>query len=524
MGILGSKEELKKVVSIYGFNSNEFSWLNTDDRNVYHTNGLIIENSNGKKYIITTRSKIISCKNIIMYYSYFDDKNTILRNNLHVLFQFIEYNIIILGTVDSSELDLSLSEVVMGDFDKNQIISGYKYQQLSQQSSTKIPTKRSKYYTVIINLDLNSKELGYDVNVFDVKFVKNMVYEDTYLPSNYLYKFKIADANNANLCGICGAIIFNKKHKLIGMVSISKGNELYVLPCKAFERIIYDFYAFESDPSSYHGLLTLPFIDKIEIKKVDSDSTLPDSTLSLKAQVESTLPDSTHKIIINTQSTIKTLNGNKKIKCNDEIIMINNKELVIDEDNVLILDTEYNYKLSLDLYLRLNMKNAASMSLTIKRKNKLINMQVLGESINKYIFPITNQPYFSPINTIPYINLKGIIIVELTHELLDICFAHNIILSNDLIDELLEHNDGSYQRNLIIIDCLTNKYIKLHNMPSLSSSLFQNQKKYKHQVFIVNSVNGTSVSNLNELNAFQTESVITMNIGYSSKDMHFITF
>ena len=59
MGALGSKEKLGQIGVIYGYNHNDFCWKSIDNRKVYCTTGLII-NYNGLKYVITTRSKLIS--------------------------------------------------------------------------------------------------------------------------------------------------------------------------------------------------------------------------------------------------------------------------------------------------------------------------------------------------------------------------------------------------------------------------------------------------------------------------------
>ena len=115
MGVIGSKEKLGQIAVIYGYSPNDFSWLQIDNRAIYQTSGLIIT-LNNKQYVLTTRSRLISCQNIIMYYCHFNDSEPIFRNNLQIIFQSIEYNIIILGTKGKNKLDFESSELISGDY------------------------------------------------------------------------------------------------------------------------------------------------------------------------------------------------------------------------------------------------------------------------------------------------------------------------------------------------------------------------------------------------------------------------
>ena len=434
MGVIGSKEQLGQIVVLLGDNSNNFSWKETNDRTIYRTSGLIISCA-GKKYVLTTRSRIISCKNIVMYHGYFDELNPIMYNTLEILYQSIEYNIIILGTTNKTELDLSASELISGNYDPKHLHPSYDIANLNPV----IPSKRATYHTANMNINLDSDALDYKVNIYVAKFKKSMVYDKSYVPDNYMYQFNL-ETNKNNLCGLCGAIIFNKKHQLIGMISKIKSKKLFVLPTKVLFRVVHDFINYLDRPNEYQGLLTLPF----------------DWEVSKKFQV---------KLVSST--AINTSTGKKILKKKDKIISIDGKEIITADEKMEIFDSDYKNNIPLDIYLRQNIKQDIPINVVVMKKQELVEYAIFGESWNQLNFSLTDQPYFFPKHHVPYVNIGNLIIVQLTHELLDITMLNKIILKNHVIEVLIENGPIGAETHLFVIDCLDKTLAKKYDLPQI---------------------------------------------------------
>lgn len=477
-----------KVITIYGYNINDFPWLKINNSKIVHACGFVMVYGD-KKYVITTRSRLSSCKNIIMYYTSLDDR-TIFKNELHILFQSIEFNIIILGTINRNYLDLMSSEIIFGKNNKNDI-NTFIFEDNFNDFTYFKPDNKTTYYINIANLKIKNSKYTYHNNNYKLIYIESIIYDDTYLPPNYFYKFKIN--LKKNITGICGTIIMNGMNEIVGISSIYKNKELFVLPIKSLYKILSDFVHYHNNPKEYCGLLTLP--------------------LNLKSN-----KDNDNFIAINCSDILlKTSNGMKKIKKDDEIIKIDNKELLVDSMNIMILDKDYNIKLPFDLYLRLNLKNNIPMDVTIMRKYKIMNYKIFGEPLNKYIFPITNQPYFNPQDIIPYVKLKNLIIVELTHELLDICLLYMKEIINDHINSFIGDNDNGFQQHLLIIDCLDKKHVKEFNLPSLDFNRSHNN------ILSLFSINNKNVTTFNDIINYSDNDNIIFKVGYTKNNVFSLT-
>lgn len=445
---------------IYGYHSNYFSWQDNTDRTVYHTTGLIFEIENNY-YVLTTRSHLISCKNIIMYHRYLRDNEIILRNDLRILFQSIEYNIIILVSENKNSFDPLESEIISGDYDKLAICPSYIFPTDSQG----VPTKRSKYSAIKTNMDLTSDTLKYEIDSLNVKYLLPFMESETFLPAVFLYKYRIDDTSD--MLGIIGSVIVNKKNQLIGIVSKSISNNLFVLPTILLSKIVFDFANNLSNPDAYEGLCSLNICFDINNQS---------------------------KIEISENNIVKKENDTFILKKNDIINKIDGKNPYINNDIVLVYDSKLGENIPIDIYFQLNSANGKEISLEIDRFGTIINLNIVG-SINRKELSLTNIPYFNPDLPIPFINLGGIIIVEFTHELLDIMFSNKIYISNKLIDNfihegLLDNELEQINNMLLIIDCLDNNLAKKYNLPQLKSNNSHNVVPF------VTKINDYSVSSL----------------------------
>ena len=486
MGALGSKEDLGQIVAIYGYNPNDFPWRSTDSRSVYQTSGLIID-CHDKKYVVTTRQRLISCKNIVMYHSYFRGiEEPVMRNDLQIIFQFIEFNIIILTTKDCDELDLAMSEIISGYYDPKIICPTHDI----MKNHYTVPTKKSQYHTVRMDIDLNSETINYDVHIYDVKFIKSIIYDKSYVPDTYMYEFALKNIKNTKLFGICGAIIFNKKFQLVGIISQSEGKSIYVLPANTLTRIITDFTKYSNSPDLYNGPALLPFSYDI-----NNDSCC----------------------IITENANVHTEQNNKLLKKNDIVISVAGYAVQLQNEKVMIYDNNFKDNIPLDMHISLNFDANMPFNLVIKRKGKTISMDIFPIHQNKSL-ALTNMPYFCPLDIIPYVNINGVIIVQLTHELLDVTYFNKKILQNIVIDDYFENKSNNINVP-IIIDCLDDTLAKKYELPQ-----FINSGKKKHQCPFVTMANGMIVSSLQELeNIIQLQPVsISLKTGLTFDDQQII--
>lgn len=463
MGINVSKENYNQLVVIYGYNANDFPWKENYNRSIYHTSGLIF-NYQGKKYIVSTRTKIISCKNIVMYHSYYTDNDSvIMRNNLQILFQSIEFNIIILGSVDHTEFDVSTSEIISGNYNPNNVLKSYNITNNSYQ----IPTKRSHYYTVRTDMDLESETINYTIHVYDIKFIKSVIFDKTFLPENYMYHFMIKN-DEQNLVGICGAVVFNKKNQLIGLVSRTQQENLFILPTKTLTKIIFEFINNLNTHDKYNGLLSLPFSYYISKKNM---------------------------VKIALDCDILTNNDHKQLKKNDTLISINNNNLVVENDRILIFDDDYKEKIPLDIYLKLNIIKNSPIPLSLSRRKKIIDIITFGLTKDIPDIPLTTISFFFPKFPISFLKVGNLIVVQLTHELLDITIANKIIIKNKIIDTYMESSTINSFNHIIIIDCLDSILAKKYNLPQLNMNL-------KNQILncpSIETINGNKILTIENL-------------------------
>jgi hypothetical protein len=473
MANIESNESLRPLVVIFGHNLNDFSWKVMDSRSVYQTNGLIFSH-NDKFYVLTTRSRLNSCKNITMYYSHFDKSSTVMRNDLRILFQSIEFNIIILGSLNRSSLDLSTSDCISG-----------LYETMSDSytiSNLFVLPRKNGNYAVRMNMDLDTHTINYEVNIHELKFIKGFVYDETFLPAIYLYEFTMTVATNAKMNGICGCSIFNKKQQLIGTIyksikldSRGKKYKLYVLPTKAINKILIDGCAGISKPDTYSGLFVVNF-----------DWTWSNNTV------------------------IKILSsGGPSFKNQDEIITINQKKPLMHEGQVSLYDDDFKSLIPLDIYLKLN-----SLSFVISRKKKIIKFDLVNneKNISKFKLELTSQPHFFPTDPIPFVNIHNIIIVQLTHELLDLTILNKITLKNPIIDDYMDNSQDITCNYLLVIDCLDDLLQQKYDLPRIIPD-----KKLIIKCPIVRMINGKNISTLNEIGP--QEKIHTISLGTLPTDM-----
>lgn len=461
-------QKINKCVAIYGYNYHIFEWKKIFDKNVYQTTGMII-GTKKKKYIITIRSHLIDCKTIIMYHNNFQQSESIMKNDLEVLFQCIEQNIIILGTKGYNELNLSKSKIICG----NDNYPNPKNTQLNLiNCSYIIPTTKSKYYTIKIDTEIISETIKYQADLINLRFIRSIIDNTSYLPDEYMYEFlsdtKILDLSY-NFIGINGSFVFNMSHKPIGIITKSDKNKFYVLPIKSLVKIYSEYLNNNIKPNEYDGLLSFPLIYTIQKKD----------------------------LLIVQNCNIRTTDGIFAVQKDDVIISINENNCIIINDYVMIFDKDYNDLVPLNTFLKYNLVKNKIMTIKLVRDKKIIELQSYGISNIGYDLPLTDRPFYLTDNYISHVVIKSVVFVKLSHELIYLMKLYNIQLTNFIIDNYPENfENGINMTNIIIIiDCFDNKLSKKYNLPTIQLDNIIRTIKCP----IVTSINHTIISNLNDI-------------------------
>jgi hypothetical protein len=444
------------VVLVQGQYPNELPWKGNYGKSRYRTTGYLFE-AEGKCYLMTIRSKMISCRNLSMkYYVIWNNNEILYSNQLQIIFQMIEYDIIICTTKNRDTIDFSESVVEMS---KTSIESQVPFPEIKQLNKPIIPTKRSKY--IVIKPDYSSTEKEFTVNMFQVKYFQTKIEKSNYTPPILVYCYKlVVPIENNKLIGINGACVTNVNGEIVGLVyQITPEHNIHVLPTKTIRNIVHYFSYGMNNQLQFDGLLSLD------------------------------LP-----LRVNSKNNIVAKMDKSCIQKNDKIKSINGMVPFIEKKKIFMHDNDLKINLPWDIYWTMNLDKNQSVSVSVERtsgksKKTKFDAKLTGIPINKQIFPITSQPYFYPIDMIPHINLQGIIIVDFTHELLDIMACNDINLQHDIINNFLNSDDDQFNQNMLVIDCLDNELAKKYSLPVL---------KNKTDCMLVKSINGVEFKTVKE--------------------------
>lgn len=445
------------IVSICGYEPIIFSWHDNYLKNIYQTSGLLISYGD-KQLVITTRDKLILCKTIIIYHI---NGKIIMRNEAQISFHSIELNLIILTSKNCDTIDFTKSTVINKYFFDNKFNNAYPI-----QNNITIYKKNTKAIAVSAQI-CDSKKLKYLLKNYDIKFVDSLIWNKTYTPETYMYQFSLSNKKTI----ICGTPVFGiVDHKFIGCVSYINGNQLYVLPGRAIMKIVTDYFHYFD--KIYHGLATLPFVlNKLEI-------------------IEN---------YANTQ-------------VGDIISKIDNIPVVLQNDEAVLFDPNYQTYIPIDIYVSLEYHFNQSLKIELVENNttKLVNINCA-----RYNNPVfTNMPAYRPEYIIPHVNISGLIIVQFTHELYDIMLSCKIKLQNQLIKCFLD--SINYPINiLLIIDSI---YPHRH-IPKINLLDTDNVQCIKCPW--IGNVDGVPVNDLIQLQEMPT--IKKIQIFVSKKKKHIIT-
>jgi len=433
---------------------------------VYQISCVIIEH-NGSKYVISARKKIIQCKKIELYYCKFGQ--LIYKNDLRILFQSIETNIVILGTNGYDELRLDLSELIKGNIDNVNYMpfqSPTDIPAITISNKFTMPKSKKKYYAGMI--DVNPIDDIVSNNNYEFKYRGSFIMTNTYLPSIYMFEFELTKKKliENDFRNLYGTFIFDHDKKPIGFITeIMLDARCAVLPIRHVHKIINNFF---DETKSGHSTKSLCLPISYIVKKNNKTANI--------------IVDSVY------------IDTNIDLKSKDRIISIDNKEIIIKGNEAVVFDDEYDDCLPFDVYLRLNLNSYSMMNITIERKNKIISYDFYGVPIDTHMLSLTDQAEFYPTYPIPFINLGGLIIVQFTHELLDILAGNKIKLNSYVIDDFMASDDNKKINHLLIVSNSTKKKKTLNiNVSSIGSCNVIDCP-------VLLKINGTKVNTLTELN------------------------
>lgn len=422
---------------IYATKSILIPWDPDPNSGLTYKAGCVIFEHKNYKYVLSVRRELISCKEINLFYCV--GGTCVYKNQLHILFQSIDTRIVILGTIGCRSLQLDLSTLFCGN--ENEFMFRTSIPTIIIPTKFIIPKRSELYSTRNINITFDNQNIAYVNTVCDIKFRKSVLIKQSYLPENYFYLFE--STTDINICGdfVWDRIGNNNNHGLgaigsVGLIVNVENKLLTVLPMKYLHKII---------------LLFIHEIVNENCQKLTYMENLPFTYVTRN-----------NEIIINSVCNQSCLQNQ------DRILSIDNKNVSIQRARLMIFDEDYGKQIPLTFYAKYNFSKNIPIQIKIGRpnpENKSITViestfVLASNSNNKKIFPLTDQPDFYPTDYIPYVNLNGLIIVKLTHELLDTIVLKNIKLNSYAVDDILALHNVEYTNAYMSIACLNAKLIK----------------------------------------------------------------
>lgn len=334
---------------------------------------------------------------------------------------------------------------------------------------------KKKHYLIKNDIRFES-ETNFVSDIVQVKCVAKEMCSYSYTPDVFLYKYRLDIAKKISMDGILGSVIVSSSGKIIGMVIKSIDDIVLVLPYRIIQQFVNT-----CDQNNYW--VDLPF------------------TYTANDVVR-----------INEKTFVKSVTGNKILKQDDIIQKIDDYDINIKDDRIWIRDEIYQKDIHVEYYMNLHNVDTVH-ELTILRKEKTLKIAFYCQkSLTSPM--ISNVSLHQPIIPIPFINYHDAIIVQLTHELIDIMFRNKKIVSNAAIDKILNGNETD--NCLMIIDCLNSNLNKKFKFPK-----FKKNKQIINAPIILK-VNDQTITDLDELKLlleYQETVTITYDINSQTKSI-----
>jgi hypothetical protein len=494
--------KLEHIVSIYGYSYEPFTWNVGEKKTLekkpdkktescFQTTGLFV-GCGDKKYILSSRKPLIGYRQHMVVYRC---GRSIWTSKLRMLYQMIEYNVIVFGTHPGSEqehdsalartdgmtcFDHAKSNVITSDLISDS--SGLENQPISLYEFPLKPPilKPPKKYQIVRNEHQIDTQFNFQVHLYPVTYIESKPNDQTYVPFNYVHLFKIKCEEEIR--DLIGSFIITKKRYIIGVVSEVKGDVIYVDPMRYLENGFKIWSKYGPNEKISHGAI--------------SDIFGNDPHLEL----------CTRATRVSTQTTTKL------IKKDDVLLEINGLKISIDQANLVIYDVNLNQLIPLSIYCKLYPLCLSPMNVVLKRGQNNIFITVTSiPDLKESDIQLSLMDHFYPTHLIPYINLNGLILTQLSHELIDILYSFYPTLKNELIEKVINDQPLDGISEVVVIDCV--------NVDLMDSSIFPllSQKKRKTlEIPIVTKINGTQVQTLTDVvNLLSKGPVVSIHCGSS---------
>lgn len=177
------------------------------------------------------------------------------------------------------------------------------------------------------------------------------------------------------------------------------------------------------------------------------------------------------------------------------------------KNKCVLRDANFNMDIPIHIYLSIYLQYGIAMKISINRKSKHMDYYCYGEPLSSYIFPLTSSPYFYPQPCIPYVNMRGYIVIEFTHELLDIMASKKINLHNNIIGTFIQTDNPTKEHTLLVTDYIGKKIQNKNIQQGIINSNFDRDQVIKCNNLI--SINGTNVNTLQDISNLYQENEIS---------------
>lgn len=460
------------IVCICASDKTPFQWMDNNIKKTINTCGIIIKYNN-TQYIIASRNKIIYMKKITCYFpmATSDGKIVICKTMLDILYQSIEYDIVILVTRGLDYFNTNDLSFIIGHTNDQIVINGFDVNNIV-------------YNTDFTNMLAVYVDISYEKNIDITQTLELIIrsefveYIDGYIPRNHIicYHNDLFVNNNNFGCQIIvdrdmnphGFIVNDIEYNAINITAISMIHVELVMKCLYDELLGYNIF-------DYNGIACLPF------------------------EYNYKLYSNNNELRITKQTLIRCGDKNKKLFINDIIISINNLPIIITDNKPSVYDNRLDKYVRIEIYISSTLTPHSELQLHIKRKNNNINLICYPIKIKR--FPLSSINNFRPDNIIPYLIINDLVIVSLSHELLAM-FYYNLI---NIADHFINQSD-TYINNctvLVVIDSIHDNYKDISKLPNFYQKECDiahgiNTSPIIYDIPFIYSINNSRVFTLNE--------------------------
>ena len=391
----------------------------------------------GFNILLGNKKYILTSRNVLIECEQimckFSYKETNIRQNVKIAFQCIEHDIILLSSDDNKISD-------------NEQKFGILFYDIFKNEPKNILNK--EYYKLFFLRNNFFKKIGHAELNFDQIYIKN----DTYLPSNILLSF----TQKKIIKNIIGSLVLDNNNEIVGIISDIKLKNVYVLPFLTIFNILLKF-----SNNVYNGDLLLPFSYNI----VDN------------------------KIIIN-----KIYTKNIDMLKGDILVNLNSYKFNIINNIIYVYSQYYQEYIDIELFFRLYGND--KFIFEIIRDDINISIKLKKQTMTTKNLNLTDCPYKNFINPIPYTIINGLVIVKLTHELIDYYYARNYNLVNDYLENFISSENEKLIAYYIVVDIINDDIYNKYNL--------QNINQYNPIVTKINGKKFKKISNIkNNFNSIE---------------------